>query len=74
MSKLKLNWFSKIFSNPFHFCPTQYHLEKLLVQNQYVRNLQQFTINKEISNIQLSSKTKYDKKTIIRALTYKGTN
>jgi len=58
--KLKLHKLSSVFSNPFQYCNTEYHLEKWLSQNQYITNLLQFTIHNEISYVQLSGETIYD--------------
>ena len=58
--KIQLNKLSTVFSNPFQLCSTEYRLGKWLVQNQYVTDLQQFTINNEICNVQLLGETIYD--------------
>lgn len=66
--KLQLNKLSTMFSNPFQPCSTEYRLEKWLVQNQCVTNLQQFTIYNEICNVQLMGETIYDEKVTKGAL------
>lgn len=66
--KLNFNKLSTVFSNPFQPCSTEYRLEKWLVQNQYVTNLQQFTINNEICNVHLMGETIYDEKVTKGAL------
>jgi len=57
--KLQLYKLSTVFSNPFKPCGTEYYLKKWLVQNQYVTDLQQFTINNEICNVQILGETIY---------------
>jgi len=66
--KIQLNKLSTVFSNPFQPCSTEYRLGKWLVQNQYITDIQQFTINNEICNVQLLGETIYDEKVTKGAL------
>lgn len=68
VTKSKFNRLSTAFSNPFQSCVSEYRLKKWLVQNQYVTEIQQFTIHNELCSIHLNGETIYDEKSTKGAL------
>lgn len=55
-------------TNPFQFCSSEYHLLNWLNTNNFISEVQQFTINNQICPVQHMGDTFYNEKQIKGAL------
>lgn len=58
--KGKFHTFSVLLSDPFIHCSNKYNLDKWLMQNDYLDNLKQITINNEVRVVQHDGIVTYD--------------